>query len=795
MNRGLVPHVQGDSTELSPYAPGGPPMRMEEPDNPLTIPWGRYLAAIRRYRWLILVLTVCGTGAGVLATRFLKPTYTVSATIFVEQTPKSPGPIRPEVVLENSGWAELVHSWVVLDSTVLRLKLFLEKSPEDSAVFRDFQVADQFATGTFTLAISPDGNRMELQDRRGQRYEAVAPGDSIGRAIGFRWAPSAAVLGRGRRITFSLLTPREASARLSDELEVNLPKDGNFLNLTLAGQNPQRQADILNTISEQFVGVAADLKKRKLQVLASTLEEQVKSTHAQLEHAEGALESFRTRTITLPNESGVPVAGGLVQTQPTVITNFFKQKIELENLKTDRKNLESVLAKTQAGELAVDAFQTIPAVRNAPDLSRALTELSNQEAELRALQNRYTDDYKPLVDLKGKISKLRQETIPAYANALIDQLKAQESADETQIASAASDMQQIPQRTIMEQRLTREAQSSAALAELLDKNYEETKLALASSIPDVRILVPAVAPTRPNRNTAPIIILAGLMAGFGGGIGLAIILDQFDKRFRYPEQVTQELGLSILGAVPAIRKNGGKAMSEEEASQVVEAFRTIRLNLAHSYGTAGPVMLTISSPGPGEGKSFVSSNLALSFAEAGYRTLLIDGDIRRGELHRMFSIDRRPGLMDHLAGACSLDDVVRPSGHQGLSVVACGTRRHQGPELLGSAAMNLFMAEMKSRYNVIIVDSPPLGAGIDPFVLSTSTGHMMLVLRSGETDRALAEAKLKLLDRLPIRLLGAVLNDIRAAEGAYKYYGYVYGYSAEEDGAPAQISSRAGEIS
>jgi Mrp family chromosome partitioning ATPase len=161
----------------------------------------------------------------------------------------------------------------------------------------------------------------------------------------------------------------------------------------------------------------------------------------------------------------------------------------------------------------------------------------------------------------------------------------------------------------------------------------------------------------------------------------------------------------------------------------------------------------------------------------------------------MFSIDRRPGLMDHLAGSCSIEDVVRPSGHQGLSVVACGTRRHQGPELLGSAAMNLFMAEMKSRYNVIIVDSPPLGAGIDPFVLSTSTGHMMLVLRSGETDRALAEAKLKLLERLPIRLLGAVLNDIKAAEGAYKYYGYVYGYSAEEDGTPAQISSRAGEIS
>ena len=279
----------------------------------------------------------------------------------------------------------------------------------------------------------------------------------------------------------------------------------------------------------------------------------------------------------------------------------------------------------------------------------------------------------------------------------------------------------------------------------------------------------------------------GFMAGLAGGVGLAILLDQLDKRFRYPEQVTDELGLSILGAVPAIRRHGAKAMEDEEASQVVEAFRTIRMNLVHSYGAAGPVLLTISSPGPGEGKSLVSSNLALSFAEAGYQTLLVDGDIRRGELHRMFNIDRRPGLMDYLAGGCSIDDVVRPSGHKGLSIVACGTRRQQGPELLGSTAMTLFMAEMKVRYNVIILDSPPLGAGIDPFVLSTATGHMLLVLRSGETERALAEAKLKLLDRLPIRMLGAVLNDISATEGAYRYYGYVYGYSAEEDGATTQV--------
>jgi tyrosine-protein kinase Etk/Wzc len=181
----------------------------------------------------------------------------------------------------------------------------------------------------------------------------------------------------------------------------------------------------------------------------------------------------------------------------------------------------------------------------------------------------------------------------------------------------------------------------------------------------------------------------------------------------------------------------------------------------------------------------------LSFAEAGYRTLLIDGDIRRGELHRMFGLDRRPGLVDYLMGTDQLAEVLRPSAHKGLSVIACGSRRHQGPELLGSQAMTRLMAEIKAHFNVIIVDSPPLGAGIDPFVLGTATGHMMVVLRSGETDRQMAEAKLRLIDRLPIRVLGAVMNDVRA-DGAYRYYSYVYGYAAEEEAPIAQISARAG---
>jgi Mrp family chromosome partitioning ATPase len=117
----------------------------------------------------------------------------------------------------------------------------------------------------------------------------------------------------------------------------------------------------------------------------------------------------------------------------------------------------------------------------------------------------------------------------------------------------------------------------------------------------------------------------GVLGSLGAGLALAFLLDRFDPRFRYPEQASQELGLTILGVVPEI-KNG--RTTPDETAQLIEAFRSVRMSLAHSFGSAGPVLLTVTSPGAGDGKSLVSANLSLSFAEAGYNTLLIDGDTR-----------------------------------------------------------------------------------------------------------------------------------------------------------------------
>lgn len=150
----------------------------------------------------------------------------------------------------------------------------------------------------------------------------------------------------------------------------------------------------------------------------------------------------------------------------------------------------------------------------------------------------------------------------------------------------------------------------------------------------------------------------------------------------------------------------------------------------------------------------------------------------------MFNLPRKPGLLDYLSGRASQEQIIQRTSVKGVEFIGSGTRKTAGPELLTSAAMAQMLVALRGAYSVIIIDSAPLGAGVDPLILGTLTGNVVLVLRSGVTDREYAMARLDHLSRLPIRMLGAVVNDVRERDSHsyYGYYGYLPGYgTADED--------------
>ena len=305
-----------------------------------------------------------------------------------------------------------------------------------------------------------------------------------------------------------------------------------------------------------------------------------------------------------------------------------------------------------------------------------------------------------------------------------------------------------------------------------------------AATPDVTVLDSAVAPLRPTRNTAPTILFLAIFGGLGAAIGIAMLLDSFDPKIQYPDQVTNELGLSIAGAIPRFPKGGVDSRSPEQLSQLIESIRTVRMHIQHASGI--PVSIAVTSPSPGDGKSFVAANLAMSFSDAGFRTVLVDADTRRGVLHGMFQLPMGPGLTEYLSHAVSLTTVIRATPHERLSILSRGEKQKNSPELLTSPALPALAAELRQRFDVVVFDTPPLAAGIDAFAVATAAQNLMLVLRIGRTDRRMASAKLELVDRLPVRVLGAVLNGVEL-RGEFEYYRYSEGYGVTDETSTALV--------
>lgn len=761
------------------------------------ISWTRYLAALRRYKWLLALVIAASIGVGLFAARFTKPVYVVHSTIWITpdtRRDERAAPIRGNEVMRTAAWPELLTSFAILEKVAQRMGLYIAPAlPADSALFRDFRTAENFKPGQYVLKVDPRGRLYTLSTVKGPRVETGVVGDSIGRTLGFMWAPSAAALGRGREIHFNLVSPRTAALGIRGSLTSALPEGSNMLRVSMMGTSPQRLTTIMQTLVNEFVTEAADLKKRNLVEVASTLEKQLDVAAKELHDAENALEAFRVRTITLPSETRATAAAAPAENgartasagddavRDPVSQTFFTEQVTYDVARRERLLLERTLAAVQQGTLDPSALTTIPAARADPELQTALHDLADREAKLSAAQKELTDAHPTVRGLAAEVKTLREQTIPREVDELIAQLKLQEGDLQDQVQSTARELRGVPVRTIEETRLRRNLATSENLYALLKSRSEEANLAQASAVSDVSVLDAPVTPETPTSNRAPFVIALATVIGIVLAGALAFVLDRYDPRFRYPEQATEEMGLEIVGAVPAV-KHGVRG--EADAMQLVEAFRTIRLGVSQAADPSGRVLVTISSPNAGDGKSMICANLAQSFAEAGSRTLLIDGDIRRGELHKRFEVPRSPGLLDYVTGAATLDQTLHATSNDKLWLMTRGTQQQRGPELLMSPVIPDLITELQRRFETVIVDCSPLGAGIDPFILGAATGNMLLVLRAGESNRKLAEAKLKLLTRLPIRLLGVVLNDVRLS-GDFQYYSYSYSDTKEETKLPA----------
>jgi capsular exopolysaccharide synthesis family protein len=314
----------------------------------------------------------------------------------------------------------------------------------------------------------------------------------------------------------------------------------------------------------------------------------------------------------------------------------------------------------------------------------------------------------------------------------------------------------------------------------IDSRVAEVLVNTVASRPlNVRTIDPARAEDRPVKPSRTLILAAALLLGAMMGMGIALVREHRDARFHDSQEILSRLGIPVVSTVPHVSPrlspvSRGQLVWLDPQSAAAEAYRTVRTSI--HLGVVGEAKtVLVASPASGDGKSTTASNLAIAFAQAGERVLVLDCDLREPVQHLIFEVDNSQGLTTAMSGESKLSDAIRPTRVPGLHVLPCGPVPANPSEMLASKSFSRLMQALTQTFDRIVIDSPPLMRFTDGSILAASAHVTLMVLRLHQSMGRLSELALERLAHVGARVLGTVANGAPSDDGAY--YGRSWQYA------------------
>ncbi len=329
-------------------------------------------------------------------------------------------------------------------------------------------------------------------------------------------------------------------------------------------------------------------------------------------------------------------------------------------------------------------------------------------------------------------------------------------------------------------KLVAQVDRSRKMIDALASRQNEVEVNDKSGGMNIRILQPAFASQKPSKPQPVMVLAIALSLGLMLGTGAAYLRDTTDHRLNSAEEIGAVLGLPVLGLIPSMpgRQTAvtrGQKVHLDSMSDVAEAFRTLRTVVYFSAPSDQAKTFLITSPSPGEGKSTTASGLAIAMAKAGRRTLLVDTDLRKPTLHRIFETDNEVGVSSVIAGKAPLELAVRHTAVEGLDILPCGPLPLNPSELLNSQAFGDLLEKLSATYDNVLLDSPPVLAVTDARILGAVCDLTIVVVRAGVATRRVSEHACQAMLNVGARVLGVVVNDVAPRDRSYYGANYRYG--------------------
>ncbi len=422
---------------------------------------------------------------------------------------------------------------------------------------------------------------------------------------------------------------------------------------------------------------------------------------------------------------------------------------------------DALLQEQQQLKARIDELSKkyLPANKNLAEPMKLLADIEEKlEAEYQVAQTRFDLEFQEAINKKNDL----EGKIPEY-----DEIK--RKYDKLLAQVALYDLSRVPYEAyVAEMNRKKEGTEFAGEKERVNLQYAD-------------LIDKSDRPVSPNRAK---LVLVSLAIGLALSVAVPFLIEYLDHTLTNLEEVESAFRMRGLGIVPQIDASsvGAAALINRDESHkdaLIENFRVIRTNvLSMGSMTKEPHVIMVTSAMPKEGKTVVSSNLAVSFAHTGARTLLIDTDLRRGRLHRLFGYRKDPGLSNVLLNEVSLEEACRPTGQENLTILSAGRHLESGTELLGSPRFREVMQTLRERYDRIVVDTPPVLGLSETSIMQTLVDGVLFVIWTGNTPARSAKSAIDMLAANGANFYGFVLNrlDLSATANYYQYYYYSHDY-------------------
>lgn len=598
------------------------------------------------------------------------------------------------------------------------------------------------------------------------------------------------------------MTPAEEFAMdvriLTGIIGVQSARNSNIVNLTVDWPDPEIARDIANTVAQAYIDESRKLNQEVAATARRFIEEQLIISKQELNKTDEALRKFKEKS-------------GIADLK-TEVAEKVRQVAEWESqyntTNASLRNAQARLAEVRAQISREDpSFISAATISENPVVAHDKLKLAELQVKRASLTEEFGPKHPEIVSIDDQINQIQasmnkslkqvvsskvRSTNPLYQKLLTDYasiqadvfgLNAALDALSAKMEQSRLDFSTLPGKEYNLANLERANEVALKTYLILLEKLQNFKVAEASKLGNAQIIESALTPDFPIKPRKMRNIAVGALLGIFLGLLGAFALEYLDDTVKNQEDLETLVRVSTLGIVPLMKPEDLQRIFSGEKDMTIptDSFRMLRSNVRFFALDQPLKTLMVTSAIPGEGKSTVVYNLAVAFAQTEKKVLIIDADLRNSALHRFCKLSRTPGLTNAMVEDMPLGEVIRATGVPNLSIITGGATSPNPVELLESKKMHRLMEQLKAQYDIIIIDTPPVGTLPDGMVLATTLDGVLIVASAGQTPRGALQRTIRALSMGKSRILGAVLNKLDYKKHDYYYYYYYY-YSYGQSG-------------